>query len=247
MHPKKGLLLTQHAVHLRIAILNEDVAVCVNVEPWLVSVGHTTQRFIQELDFRIAARTGSFDALVMTSNSNDLNAIAILGNVRHDLSKVNVSMAVVLITPHSEEDYVVRALRAGADAYITTPLRRHEFLARLEAVTRRHRALSSASAAFQINHLKVDCASRRIFIKGPPVELSAKEFDLAVFLLTNLGWLLARSRILQAVWGNDVGLNSRTLDTHMSRVRRKLQLTEENGLRLTASYGLGYRLERVTP
>ena len=231
---------------LRIAILYDELADGFNVEPWLASVGHTPQRFKRELDFRMIARTGSFDALIVSSSANDLSAISIVGKVRDELSEVKMSMAVVLITPHSGEDYVVKALRAGAYDYMTTPVRRQEFLARLEAVTRRNRALPSAFEPFKVNDLKIDRASRRIFLKGLPVELSAKEFDLAVFLLTNVGWLLARTSIKHAVWGKDIALNSRTLDTHMSRVRRKLQLTEDNGWRLTALYRRGYRLERVT-
>ncbi|MEO8631008.1 MAG: response regulator transcription factor [Betaproteobacteria bacterium] len=230
---------------LRIAILNDRVTHSRGIESWLTSVGHTTQQFKRHLHFQMAARAGGFDALIMNWGANDLSAISMLKKVRDELIEIRMSIPVVLITPHQSEEYVVRALYAGADDYIAGPVRRRELLARLESVTRRVRALPSTPALIEINELKIDIAARRIFLKNAPVELSIKEYNLAVFLLTNVGRLFARGRIKQAVWGKSIDLHSRTLDTHMSRVRRKLHLTEDRGWRLAALYRRGYRLERV--
>jgi two-component system, OmpR family, response regulator RegX3 len=79
--------------------------------------------------------------------------------------------------------------------------------------------------------------------KGEPVDLTQKDFDLAVFLFRNVGQLVSRGHILESVWGRSADLNTRTVDTHVSRLRSKLGLTPEHGWRLSAIYQHGYRLE----
>jgi len=232
---------------MRIAILDDDNSETFIIEHCLISAGHTTQRFARPADFQKIAKSADFDALVMNWSANDQSGIQVLGRLREKLSQRHISLPILLITSHTSEDYVVKALRAGADDYIPRPIRRHELLARLDSVTRRNRSLPSTARVFDVGEFRIDTASRRIFLDGAPVELSIKEFDLAVFLLTKVGRLYTRSYIKQSVWGKNVTLKSRTLDTHMSRVRKKLMLTEENGWRLTAVYRRGYRLERVNP
>ena len=80
---------------------------------------------------------------------------------------------------------------------------------------------------------------------GVPVHLTTKDFDLAVLFLQNVGRLISRARILQTVWGTRKSAKSRTLDTHISRVRTRLELNESSGWRFSAVYRRGYRLERV--
>ena len=75
--------------------------------------------------------------------------------------------------------------------------------------------------------------------------MTQTDYELAVFLLRNIGRLLSRGHILEAVWGQSAELNTRMVDTHVSRIRGKLGLTPENGWRLSAVYHHGYRLERV--
>ena len=85
----------------------------------------------------------------------------------------------------------------------------------------------------------------RITRDGQHVELTEKEFKLASMVFNNIGRLLSREHLLEAVWGVGPGLATRTVDTHISRLRRKLALVPENGWRLKAVYHHGYRLERV--
>jgi len=82
-------------------------------------------------------------------------------------------------------------------------------------------------------------------VNNVPITLSLKDFDLAVYFMRNVGRVLSRRKIVEEVWGSNVNLTSRTLDTHVSRVRTKLWLTQENNWHLGAVYGHGYRLERL--
>ena len=84
-------------------------------------------------------------------------------------------------------------------------------------------------------------------LDGREVILTDKEFELAAFLFRNLGRLLSRGHLLEAVWGRNPDLATRTVDTHISRVRSKLNLRPENGFRLTPTYNFGYRLEKIDP
>jgi DNA-binding response OmpR family regulator len=81
---------------------------------------------------------------------------------------------------------------------------------------------------------------------GVLLDLTQKEFELSWYLFSQLGRLLSRAQIMQAVWGLDSAIETRTLDTHMSRLRRKLSLTPEHGFRLVSVYNFGYRLESTT-
>ena len=94
-------------------------------------------------------------------------------------------------------------------------------------------------------NLRIDPGSRVVSKVGEPVKLTEKEFKLILFIFKNIGRLLSRDQILSAVWGYDEGINTRTVDTHMSRIRKKLDLSQENGWRLSSIYHQGYRLERV--
>jgi DNA-binding response OmpR family regulator len=91
----------------------------------------------------------------------------------------------------------------------------------------------------------VDRQTRSITRDNLPVELTSKDFDLAALLLSNVGQLLSRKYLHQAIWGRSVVLSSRTLDTHVSRVRTRLKLTPEYGWQLVAVYGYGYRLRQL--
>jgi two-component system response regulator RegX3 len=142
----------------------------------------------------------------------------------------------------------VLALRRGADDYIVKPARRLELLARIDALARRARSIPhSQPAATQIGCFRVDSQNRTVERDGEPVKLTAKDFGLAALFLGNVGRLLSRRYIEQAVWPCSTNVSSRTLDTHVCRVRAKLHLFPEFGWRLTAVYSHGYRLDRLYP
>ena len=227
---------------MRIAILESDRSQAFMLQHWLIAAGHVPRRYERGVDLIRDIEDDGFDALLLDWNTPDSLCIEVLSHVRQQLK---LSIPVVLITSRTSEDDLVHALREGADDYIQKPLRHRELLARLESVTRRTRNLAPAKESFEVGRLRVDVAARRVFLNNYPVELSTKDFDLAVFLLRNVGRLFSRAQISEAVWGDRIFLRSRTLDTHVSRVRRKLWLTELNGWRLGAVYGQGYRLERL--
>ena len=93
--------------------------------------------------------------------------------------------------------------------------------------------------------IEIDLDGRRIRLAGADVDLTQREFELAVVLLQNIGRVLSRDEWLASVWSRDSGVDTRTVDTHTSRLRKKLGLAGESGLMLTSVYGQGYRLDTV--
>jgi two-component system response regulator RegX3 len=136
-------------------------------------------------------------------------------------------------------------LRQGADDYVIKPVRYLEFIARLEAIARRGKHRTEQPEVLKLDVYHVDCQSHTVMRGGRPVDLTAKDFDLSVLFLRNVGQLLSRGHICERVWGRSEVVTSRTLDTHVSRVRRKLGFIPENGWRLAAKYGYGYRLQQL--
>jgi DNA-binding winged helix-turn-helix (wHTH) protein len=124
------------------------------------------------------------------------------------------------------------------------PIRVAELQARVHALLRRSYP-SRHESELVFGDYKFSTANRTVHVKGVPAELGHREFDLALFLFQNIGRLLSREHLREAVWGIGNQTPSRSLDTHVSRLRVKLDLVPSNGLLLSAVYGLGYRLETL--
>jgi DNA-binding response OmpR family regulator len=118
-------------------------------------------------------------------------------------------------------------------------------VARVQALLRRAYPAQNATEQIQFGDYIFEVRTGRLTIKGNPVELTQKEFDLALLFFRNIGRPLSRAYILEAVWARDIEVPSRTMDTHVSRVRSKLQLRPEYGFRLAPVYSYGYRLEQI--
>jgi DNA-binding response OmpR family regulator len=226
---------------MRIAVLEDDRSQAYVLRHCLTSAGHNPNSFAKGADLLAALRIEKYDALLLDWNVPDVSGIEVLTWVRNEL---NSNVPAVVVTSRDAEDDIVLALREGADDYICKPVRPKELIARLETVTR-HEQLSASEEILQFGRIRIDISSRKILLNNMPVVLSLKDFDLAVFFFRNLGRVLSRRQIVTAVWGADVDLTSRTLDTHVSRIRGKLWLNQANYWHLAAVYGHGYRLERL--
>ena len=173
----------------------------------------------------------------------DLSGADVLRWAREKLPPV---LQVLFMTSRSGEDDIVAGLAAGADDYMIKPLRRGELVARVQALLRRAYPSQTVVEQIQFSQYVFEPRTGRLTVHGQPTELTQKEFDLALLLFRNLGRPLSRAYILEAVWSRDVEIPSRTMDTHVSRVRTKLQLRPENGFRLAPVYSYGYRLEHLS-
>jgi DNA-binding response OmpR family regulator len=151
---------------------------------------------------------------------------------------------VLVLTARGQEEDKVRGLRLGADDYVTKPFGVLELLARIEALLRRARPPRSAGPPARFGQIEVNPAIRQVRRGGAPVGLSPKEFDLLWALLEANGAVLSRQELMQQVWGYHATVLSRTVDTHIAELRRKLESDPAEPRHLLTVRKAGYRLER---
>lgn len=149
---------------------------------------------------------------------------------------------VIVITAQDDDRTVVQALDAGADDYLVKPFGSDQLAARIRAVLRRATPSSSGDPAVRVADLEIDPATRVVRLAGTPVELSRKEFDLLWLLATRLGEVVTKREMLAGVWGLPFGGGDRTVDVHLSWLRRKLGETAAEPRYLHTVRGVGVRL-----
>lgn len=229
---------------MRIAILDDDATILEFVCTILTAAGHTCHPFDSGKEILHQLRRESYDILILDWQVPDLSGTEVLHWVREKLSP---TLPVLFMTGRSSEDDIVAGLAAGADDYMIKPIRRGELVARVNALSRRAYPAQTANEHLQFGAYKFELRANRVSFNNTPIEMTRKEFDLALLLFKNLGRPLSRAYILEAVWSRDVDVPSRTMDTHISRVRNKLGLQPENGYRLAPVYSFGYCLEQAYP
>ncbi len=149
----------------------------------------------------------------------------------------SLEVPVIFLTAKGELNDRVKGLKLGAEDYITKPFELMELMARIETVLRR---CGKTGRMLQLPpDITIDTASRVVYRKGEPVALTAKEYDVLLLFVQNKNIALYRDRIYERVWGEEFTGDSRTVDLHIQRMRKKLGLEH----RLVAVYKVGYRLE----
>ncbi len=228
---------------MRIALLEDDLDQANLMQVWLSDAGH--QPYIYRAGAKIvgALNKESFDLIMLDWEVPDMSGFEVLKWVRENL---DWSCPVLFITQRDREEDVVAALEAGADDYMAKPIKRAEMLARISAVHRRNNPPTEDETTLTIPPYEIDLRKRKIICKGDEIDLTQKEYELALFILRNIGKVLSRGYLLERVWGKNPDINTRTVDTHVSRLRRKLAFNKENGWKLTSVYQHGYRLEPDT-
>lgn len=228
---------------MRIAILDDDQIILDFVCTVLNAAGHTCHPYVSGKELLHQLRRESFDMLILDWQVPDLSGTVVLHWVREKLS---TTLPVLFMTGRSGESDIIAGLDAGADDYMIKPLRRGELVARVQALLRRAYPDQTAEEISRFGIYQFETRACKASVNNVSVEMTQKEFDLALLLFRNIGRPLSRAYILEAVWTRDIDIPSRTMDTHISRVRSKLALRPENGYRLAPVYSYGYRLEQVT-
>jgi two-component system KDP operon response regulator KdpE len=157
------------------------------------------------------------------------------------------AVPVIVATARDDDTSVVRALDAGADDYVVKPFSSGQLEARIRAVLRRAAGVDPGPAPVTVGELTVDPRSRRVTRAGRPVDLSPKEFDLLAYLAARAGTVVPKRELLTEVWQQPYGGSDKTVDVHLSWLRRKLgESAAEPGLLQTVR-GVGVRLAEPEP
>ncbi len=227
---------------MRIALLEDDPQQAKIMELWLRDAGHDVQHYDTGRGFINGVARESFDVLLIDWVLPDISGHEVLKWVR---GHTDWHVPVLFVTQLDSEENIVSALESGADDYMCKPVSEREMLARVGALARRAHPADDTQTSLVFEPYTIDPANRTITNAGESIVLTQKEYDLALFLFRHLGRVLSRGHILESVWGKNPEINTRTVDTHVSRVRKKLNIGAETGWRLTAIYQHGYRLEPI--
>jgi len=151
------------------------------------------------------------------------------------------TMPIIMLTARGQEIDKVVGLELGADDYVTKPFSIRELIARVKAVLRRVSQQTPAPEVYRFNDIEVNSRGHEVRRAGAPVELSAKEFALLAYFISHPAETLSRDRLLDEVWGYENYPNTRTVDTHILRLRQKLEPNPEEPRFILTVHGIGHK------
>jgi len=226
---------------MRIALLEDDIDQAALVKHWLGAAGHSVSHHADAEQFLRAASQESFDLYMLDWVLPTSSGLGVLKQLR---ARDEAGPPVLFVTVRDEESCIVEALESGADDYMIKPVRRGETLARVAALSRRR--LGPVQEVVEAAPYTFDLDQHQVFLQGEPIALTEKEFELALFFFRRVGQIVSRQHLLESVWGvGHAAMRTRTVDTHVSRLRQKLLLGQDSGFKLTSIYQHGYRLEHT--
>ncbi|MFC7430431.1 MULTISPECIES: response regulator transcription factor [unclassified Agrococcus] len=219
---------------MRVLIAEDDASVAGALVAVLERAGHEAAAVARGGDVLLRHRDA--DAVLLDLGLEDMDGLEALRRLRQ-VSDVPA----IVVTARGDERSTVRALRLGADDYLVKPVRMHELLARIDAVSRRRGAAAERrDAVVAIGDVRIDLAARRVTAAGAEVALTPTELALLAVLARDVGRAVSRQQILDEVWGDAYAATSRSYDVHLAQVRAKLP-----ALAITTIRGFGCRLEEV--
>lgn len=227
---------------LRIAFLEDDPDQGALISAWLEQGGYHGYHFSTAKELQRALQRDSYDLLILDWILPESSGIEVLQWVRQNL---DWRIPVIFMTRRDSEDDIIYALERGADDYLSKPLSEGLVMARVRAMERRVFGEKTEKEVLKAGNFEIDTGSGIVALNGENVNLTDREVKLAVLLFSNIGRLLSRDYLLENVWGINPDVVTRTVDTHVSRLRQKLELYPENGWQLKAVYQHGYRLEQI--
>lgn len=226
---------------MRIAVLDDDPLQLELIDQVVRQAGHMSRLHQSGASFVQDLRRESFDLLLVDWEVPDMSGPEVVRWVRKNLPP---TLPIVFITHRSEERDIVEGLSCGADDFIVKPVRVAELQARIAALLRRAYPQAQQDV-LEFGPYRFTQSTFTAQFHDQTVVLTHREFALTVLLFQNQGRLMSRDHLREAVWGQNSEVLSRTLDTHVSRLRQILHLRPGNEYAISAVYGLGYRLDAL--
>jgi two-component system, OmpR family, response regulator len=221
---------------LRILIIEDDLSLASFVTRGLVKEGHNVTQFADGRDGLVAAMEQPFEVMVIDRMLPGMDGLSLVKHLRAS----NVATPVIFLTSMSGIDDRVTGLKAGADDYLVKPFAIPELCARIEALGRRP-SVRGETTVLRVHDLEMNLVERSVKRGNVSIELVNKEFDLLEYLMRNAGKVVTRAMLLERVWDLDFDPMTSVVETHVSRLRAKVDKPFEVALIHTIR-GLGYSL-----
>ena len=187
-----------------------------------------------------SATSNPFDLIVLDLMLPKVNGLEICKEVR----KKDIYTPILMLTSKSEEMDKVLGLEVGADDYLTKPFSIREFIARAKAILRRVEAIQKeigSDSDISVSDLSIEASKRKVTLKGERIELTPKEFDLLHLLASHPGKTYTREQLLNILWGYQYNGYEHTVNSHINRLRSKIEPDISKPKYILTSWGVGYR------
>ena len=226
---------------MQVVLLEDDKAQATMQINWLEALGHTVFHTPELQAFQAQLPSFAPDLFIFDWELPDGTGLDALALVRRS---ENNAAPVLFTTQRDAEEDIVKALSSGADDYLTKPLRHLEYCARITALSRRA-GIEEPQNVITVGPFTINTKEQSVTHEDTPIKLTQKDYAVCETLFSNIGKALSRDFLLKHVWGVNSGLDTRTVDMHVSRVRRALKLGPETGYLIKTIYQFGYRLEPI--
>ena len=226
---------------MRIAILDNDAAQAEQMRLWLSGPANERFRFDSLEAMLNGLRKGEIDLMVVHwPTATDVQ------HLKDGIDQRSPIVPLLLVTERSKVDAQTVLLNHPAVDYLLKPLRRADLVTRVNVLKMRfHSASAKAEDRHVFGSYLFDTHAAQVSLSGEVIRMTEKEFRLALLFFRHMGKPLSRAFILESVWPENAEFSSRSMDTHVSRVRTKLGLQPARGFRLAPVYSYGYRLEQI--
>ena len=225
-----------------ILVVDDEPTIAEVVARYLQRAGYEARTAPDGPSAVVAAMSHRPDLVVLDIMLPGLDGLEVMRRLRKD---ADARVPVILLTAKGEESDRLVGLRQGADDYVVKPFSPQELVARVDAVLRRSDGGGrDVEEALRFSDLEIDPATRTVVVRGQQVDLTAREFDLLLFLARHSGQVFSRDQLMDRVWQFSFYSDTTTVTVHIRRVRAKIEADASNPQWIETVWGVGYRFRR---
>jgi len=220
---------------MKLLIIDDNKDLCDSLEEVLQSESFIIDSAYTGTDGIYKVCQNAYDLIILDLNLPDMNGV----EVCEELRKRGKTLPILVLTVHTEVEHKIHLLNSFADDYLTKPFSFDELLARIRALLRRPKTL--VDELLQIEDLTLNVGKQTVTRNGKDIPLTTKEFDILQYLMAHQGELISRATIIENIWHTDPDLFSKTLETHLSNLRKKINKDSDVEL-IQTIVGRGYMM-----
>jgi phosphate regulon transcriptional regulator PhoB len=224
-----------------ILVVDDEPDIAELVSYNLKKAGYTVASALDGEEALSRVREDRFDLIVLDLMLPGIHGMELCRILRNN--KKTAQIPIIMLTAKGEETDKIRGLETGADDYMTKPFSPKELIARVKAVLRRSGERTSMEKTITLGDLLINLETFTVLKRGVPLNLSATEFKILLYLIQHRGRVFSRDQLLDAVWKDETFVESRTVDVHIRRLRTQIEDDPSNPVYVRTRRGIGYYVE----